>query len=662
MHKQRKTYFLCTNEEVKKRVEVIASEEILGPTLEQMKSYGLSDTEASEWHDELELFSFPIKEDGKMRKSKLSDYMQISVFKNNHIKLNKVEIIRKKGSDYFTVKEDGKNLGYIDLNKWEPVIIEEKFSLDEPGMEAEFGVYFFDPSTGFDPERLTSSFIVWIGNGKGMVVDPLTNLPQYLDRKRINRNDIEYIFLTHAHSDHDDGILEQILSGKVIRILTSKIVIESFINKVKAITGWGDEHIKKIILFKELEPGKEYKLNDKTKIKVDYAFHAIPTCRFVVTYTDPSKNIEKSISYSGDTNFDREHVEKLVAEKKISRLRANSILGFIWKSDLIIHDVGGGIHTDVEEIMKLPKEIREKIIAIHLHKLPEGSSLKQAHKGEELVLVKTDKVEQYRRISRQIDEVILFEKLTMEQKMEVLENSKREQFAKGSVIIKIGETAKKFYIIHSGEVEIDIPEKKNIYLGKGDYFGEMAFFSENKTRSATVNAKTNVELLSLSEEIFMKYKDQILDTFKSIVEIRPLLSNISFFKMLLEREINALSLLFTQKRYKKGEYIIKFGEIGDKFYIVKYGLLNVIVRDKEGKKKNINQIGTGDPFGEMALIERTERVADVIVESDYADIIMIDQITFNHIVSEYPSISIGLEKIKETYKEITKERLSYVDM
>ena len=447
-------------------------------------------------------------------------------------------------------------------------------------MEAEFGVYFFDPSTGFDPERLTSSFIVWIGDGDGMVVDPLTNLPQYLDRKRINRNDIKYIFLTHIHSDHDDGILEQILSGKTIKIISSKIIILSFIKKVRAITGWDEAQIRKLIQFIEVEPGEKYPLNEKTNIEINYAFHAIPTCRFVITYTDPSKNINKSISYSGDTNFNPKHIEKLVAEKKISPERGESILGFIWDCDLIIHDAGGGIHTDIKYLLELPEEIQKKIIAIHVHSLPDDTPIQQAHKGEEIILAEADRIEKYKRLARQIADIPLFKDLTEEQKLEIMENSVKEQYKEGGIILGVGETAKKFYIIHTGEVVISLPDGNKIYLGKSDYFGEMAFFKEDKTRNATAHAVTDVELLSLSEDKFMKYKYQILSTYQNITEIRPLLSEIPFFKMLLEREINALSSLFIQKQYKKGEYIIKYGEMGDRFYIAKFGLLSVVGRDK----------------------------------------------------------------------------------
>lgn len=658
LHRGQKTTFLCMNKDLEQRVQTIASEEIFGPTLEQFKASGWEEKRAMEFYNELKLFSVPIKgKDGRTRPAVLADYIEIHVFKDNRIQIKGVEITAKKDLEYFVIKENNKKLGYIDLTEWEPIDIDESFSLQEPGKEAEFGVYFFDPSTGFDPERLTSSFIIWIGEGTGMVVDPLTNLPQYLDRKRINRDDIKYILLTHVHSDHDDGILEQILSGRVITVLTSRIIFNCFLKKVKAITGWEEKQIEKMIQFKELKLGKEFFLNAKTRIQIDYAFHAIPTLQFIVTYIDKEKGIKRSIAYSGDTNYNPNYIEQLVSERKLSRKRADSILHFIWESDCIIHDAGGGIHTDVKNLLQLPEETQKKIIAIHTHELPEGTPIHQAQKGEEIIFVKTDQVEQYRRLAKQLDDVPLFRKLTQEQKLEIMEGSKKEQFMEGQVILSMGDTARKFYIIHTGEVEIQIPDGRKIYLGKGDYFGEMAFFNKNKTRNATAYARTNVELLSLSENKFDQYKDQILDVFQNIVDNRPLLSKISFFKMLKEREINALSSLFVQKRYKKGDYIIRHGEIGDKFHITKYGVLDIIARDKDGREKLINEIGSGDPFGEIALIEKTKRTADVIVKSDYADIISIEKDIFQQIVSEYPGIAMGLEMIKNMYHRITKERL-----
>ncbi len=651
MHNFRKTVFLCINEDLKRRVEVLANEELFGPTLQDFIDAGMDKTRAENFFKELKLFAFPIKENDKVRNAVLSDYVEIYTFENNRLKINDVEIVKENNRDVFTIKENNKFFGKVDLSNWEPVSIEEEFSLKEPGKDAEFGVYFFDPSTGFDPDRLTSSFIVWIGNGQGMVVDPLTNLPQYLDRKRINRNDIKYVFLTHVHSDHDDGLLEEILSGKIITLITSRLVFNSFIRKVKAVTGWDEERIQKLILFKEIKEGEKLKLNDKTYIEINYGFHSIPTCRFVITYTDSLKSITKSISYSGDTNFNPEYVNKLVGEGKLTQERADEILGFIWDADLIIHDTGGGIHTDIKTLLTLPEELQKKIIAIHSHEVPTGSYIRQAHKGEEIILVKADKIEQYKRLARQLDDIALFNKLPAEQKLEIMEASQREKYYKGDSIIKLGEAAKRFYIIHSGEVEIITQDNRKIYLGKGDYFGEMAFFNDNKSRNANIYAKTDVELLSLSEDLFNKYRTLILDTYHNIVENRPLLSNIYFFKMLGEKEINTLASMFESKEFKKGDFIIKYGEIGSRFYIVKSGLLDVFIYPDNKNKKLINQLGKGDTFGEIALIENTKRTADVVVASEYAEVIMIDKDTFEKITAEYPGVALGVEEIKKRYKK-----------
>ena len=646
----KRTYFLCVNERISEAVRTLIKEEIFGPTLLELKESGLTEKEAEEFYNELKTFVFKIKENNSFREAVLNDYAEILKFKNNYIKIRDVEIKRINDLELYEIKENGEKLGFVDLRNWEDITINEEFGLKEPGKDAEFGVYFFDPSTGFDPERLTSSFIVWIGNGKGMVVDPLTNLPQYLDKKRIRRNDIEYIFLSHIHSDHDDGVLEQLLSGKKIKILTTKLIFDSFVRKVSAITGWNKEKILSLLSFEELKINEPFKLNDKCSIVVNYAFHSIPTCRFVITYNDVQKNITKSISYSGDTNFNRAYVEKLLNEGKITKKRADAILGFIWDSDLIIHDTGGGIHTSLDELLKLPIEIQNKIIAIHIHSLPENSQIMQAQKGEEVILVKSDKIEQFKRMVRKLDETILLKNLTTEEKFEFIENSQIERFKKDELILKSGNSGKKFYIIESGEVEVETNEGKKIYLGKGDYFGEMALLSEEKGRNANVYAKTDVELLSITEEKFLKFKDKIIEIYENILKNKPLLLKIPFFKVLSESEVNALASIFIEEKYKKGDYIIRYGEIGDKFYIVKFGVLNVIGRDENGNPKVINKLGVANTFGEIALIEKVKRTADVVVNSDYAIVIYIDSESFNNIIKLYPGISVGIDEIKNLYK------------
>ncbi len=67
------------------------------------------------------------------------------------------------------------------------------------------------------------------------------------------------------------------------------------------------------------------------------------------------------------------------------------------------------------------------------------------------------------------------------------------------------------------------------------------------------------------------------------------------------------------EEYKKGELIIKMGSEGDKFYIIYTGNISVVGSGELQKKKIY---GTYDYFGEVALVTKQKRAADVYAETD----------------------------------------------
>jgi NADH:ubiquinone reductase (H+-translocating) len=75
-----------------------------------------------------------------------------------------------------------------------------------------------------------------------------------------------------------------------------------------------------------------------------------------------------------------------------------------------------------------------------------------------------------------------------------------EHYEPGQVIVKQGAVGQQVYVIFEGEAEVirEEPggEKVVATLGKGDHFGEVAVF-ERRRRTATVRARTKVELISL---------------------------------------------------------------------------------------------------------------------------------------------------------------------
>ncbi len=63
--------------------------------------------------------------------------------------------------------------------------------------------------------------------------------------------------------------------------------------------------------------------------------------------------------------------------------------------------------------------------------------------------------------------------------------------------------------------------------------------------------------------------------------------------------------------FREGELIIKQGEIGDKFYIIESGKVEVLREESNGSRQLLATLGAGDSFGEIALLKKTRRTATV---------------------------------------------------
>jgi len=243
-----------------------------------------------------------------------------------------------------------------------------------------FGVTFVGVGSGFSHDKQNSSVIVW-AEGKGILVDVVAENNSILSNYGINKNDVNHVFLTHVHSDHDAGVLENLLEKRKTNLITSRIIYESFLRKSQALTSLSKSSIEKYVKFIEVEPNKKIKM-------FDYSLHAIPSGRCTITYVKGETT--KSIAHSGDTKYDISKINAWYEKGAFTQTRKNGVLGFIWDSDLIIHDVGGGnLHTNYESLIHFNKKIKQKIILVHQNDKPHlKSQLRYAIDGETIALIK----------------------------------------------------------------------------------------------------------------------------------------------------------------------------------------------------------------------------------------------------------------------------------
>src|SRR5262249_36295913 len=69
------------------------------------------------------------------------------------------------------------------------------------------------------------------------------------------------------------------------------------------------------------------------------------------------------------------------------------------------------------------------------------------------------------------------------------------------------------------------------------------------------------------------------------------------------------------ERFPAGGVIIRQGEEGDKFYLLRHGLADVYINDPNGNQQLVNTLKEGEFFGERALLSGQVRSATIIAKN-----------------------------------------------
>jgi CRP-like cAMP-binding protein/CheY-like chemotaxis protein len=98
------------------------------------------------------------------------------------------------------------------------------------------------------------------------------------------------------------------------------------------------------------------------------------------------------------------------------------------------------------------------------------------------------------------------------------------------------------------------------------------------------------------------------------------------------------------KTFDGGSAICKIGDPGDTMYIIITGKVDIIIYDQDENEQVVNTLGSGDYFGEMALLTGEPRSATVR-SSEPSEMFLLEQKDFDVILEKFPSISLSMGKI-----------------
>jgi CRP-like cAMP-binding protein len=116
------------------------------------------------------------------------------------------------------------------------------------------------------------------------------------------------------------------------------------------------------------------------------------------------------------------------------------------------------------------------------------------------------------------------------------------------------------------------------------------------------------------------------------------LGRIPLFSELSKKELVFLARMTTEVDVREGSTLVRQGEMGREAMIIESGTA-VVSRNN----RKIDDLGPGDFFGEMSLIDHMPRNADVVATSDMTVLVM-DSREFSTVLDTYPKVAVKILK------------------
>jgi CRP-like cAMP-binding protein len=242
---------------------------------------------------------------------------------------------------------------------------------------------------------------------------------------------------------------------------------------------------------------------------------------------------------------------------------------------------------------------------------------------------------------------------------------REEHFPAGRAIVRQGDKGDKFYIIRQGHVRVTMRDEQGVMevvnqLDRGDYFGELALLRD-APRSATCRAIVPTDVLSLSRQDFdrlVKARFALREKVDASITRVDLMCRMPLFAELDSQQVQLLAATMKEEAYETGRVIIHQGDIGETFYVIQSGRVQVTV-EQDGEQKVLAERGPGEYLGEIALLLAVPRTATVTALTP-VQALTLHKRDFDQLVAKHLYISRGLER-ETSRRMINLRRMAAVD-
>jgi HEAT repeat protein len=200
-----------------------------------------------------------------------------------------------------------------------------------------------------------------------------------------------------------------------------------------------------------------------------------------------------------------------------------------------------------------------------------------------------------------------------------------------------------FSSLVSSEDWVDVLMGINLANDKPSFFEEHDKLS-NLKNSINQNILKEIQMVLKNTDKTSKDPQRVESSEISLGEKILLLKKIDMFSDLSAAEMAAIASVTKEMDYPEIRTVIKQGSVGETVFLILDGEVEVIKENADGQTMFLDKIGSGDSFGEMALLENEPRSATIRTTKPSRFLILHKQ-EFNETVLEYPRIALKICKV-----------------
>lgn len=257
---------------------------------------------------------------------------------------------------------------------------------------------------------------------------------------------------------------------------------------------------------------------------------------------------------------------------------------------------------------------------------------------------------------RYLHQIPLFDVFNAEEKQLLAEQFRPEAFTMGQTIVDRDSPADSFYIIVTGHARKigrnSSGKETNLgLLHPGEHFGEHSLLEGEAAQPITIRASTPLEALRLGRRQFQEMIAQhpaIDNYFRQYISsdiIRTFLKNNTVLTHVDHAALRSLLDRLEIRTYEPDDCLVREGEVGDAFYILKAGSALVEIGPES---TTVNRLYPGDFFGELALLTGEPRKATIRAAATVTAF-RLSKTDFDELIRKHPVILESIRRISAHY-------------